>query len=244
MLHCGARLVERDELARVKAPPPEGRWYPLSHASVLSRVRETLGEAGYVVRRERLALSRGDARFFGTLDLESNLASGMSVAVGVRNSTDKSFPLGFIAGSRVFVCDNRAFRSELLVRRKHTLNGERNFAAAIAQAVMSLADFKATEAARIRSMMETELKPEVADSLILRSYERGIISAPQLPRAIKEWREPAFEEFQPRTVWSLLNAYTSAIGDRSTKQPTAFAVQTMRLNAFLTESEPNLAIPA
>jgi hypothetical protein len=241
VLHCGARLVEADELAQVKAPPPQGRWYPLSHSSVLNRVRETLGEAGYVVRRERLALARGDARFFGTLDLESPLANGVSLAVGARNSTDKSFPLGFAAGSRVFVCDNLAFRSELLVRRKHTVNGERNFAAAIAQAVMSLGDFRATEEARIRLMMETELRPELADSLILRSFERGIISAPQLPRVLKEWREPSFEEFRARTVWSLFNAFTSALGDRATRQPTQFAVQTMRLNSFLTDGQTSHA---
>src|SRR5262245_6495185 len=53
-LHAGARHVTPEELAAVKAPPPEGRWYPLAHGSVLSRVKQTLGEAGYVVRREQL----------------------------------------------------------------------------------------------------------------------------------------------------------------------------------------------
>jgi hypothetical protein len=162
MLHCGARLVEPDELALVKAPPPEGRWYPLSHTSVLNRVKETLSEAGYKVVREQLALSRQDARFFGTLDLQSRLVSGVTLAVGVRNSIDKSFPIGFCAGTRTFVCDNLAFRSELLVKRKHTLNGERSFAQGIAQAVMSLDQFKQEEGARIERMMGRELKPEQA----------------------------------------------------------------------------------
>jgi hypothetical protein len=123
-LHAGARRVSLEELARVQAPPPEGRWFPLSHGSVLARVKETLGEAGYVVRREQLGLSRSDARFFGVLDLSTALTSGVSLAVGIRNSTDKSFPLGFCAGSRVFCCDNLAFRAELLVRKKHTRYGE------------------------------------------------------------------------------------------------------------------------
>jgi hypothetical protein len=151
----------------------------------------------------------------------------------VRNSIDKSFPIGFCAGTRTFVCDNLAFRSELLVKRKHTLNGERSFAQGIAQAVMSLDQFKEEEGARIERMMGRELKPEQADSLILQSYERGIITAPVLPRVIKEWREPAYKEFYPRTMWTLYNAFTSALRERAVKQPTTFAVQTMRLGSYL-----------
>jgi hypothetical protein len=233
MLHAGASAVTLEQLREYRAPPPEGRWYPIAHATVLDAVTETLCSAGYQVRHQKLALNNTGTRFFGTLDLATPLVTGVSLAVGVRNSTDKTFPLGFCAGNRVFVCDNLAFRSELLVRRKHTVNGERNFTAAIAQAVTSLGQFKEVEAARIKAMMLTELSPEQADSLILRSFEKGIISAPQLPRILLEWRNPSFEEFQTRTVWSLFNAFTTVLADRSTTQPTKFAAQTMRLNAFL-----------
>src|SRR6266481_5802245 len=113
---------------------------------------------------------------------------------------------------------------------------------AAANAVMSLGEFKATEQARIKAMMQMELRSEMADSLILRSYENGIISTPQLPKIIKEWREPSFEEFQPRTGRPLLNAFTTVLGERATTQPTKFAVQTMRLNALL--EPPRQAIDA
>jgi hypothetical protein len=250
MLHAGGQLVTLEDLKELRAPPPEGRWHPIAHATVLDTVKGTLQEAGYAVRSEKLAVAKSGARFFGTLDLATSLTSGVSLAVGVRNSTDKSFPLGFCAGNRVFVCDNLAFRSELLVRRKHTLNGQRNFSAAIAAAVVSLGGFADVERNRIKAMMELELRPELADSLILRSYEKGIISAPQLPRVLKEWREPSFEEFQPRTAWSLLNAFTTVLRDRATAQPTQFTVQTMRLNALLgptpasVDTEAQLVLPA
>src|ERR1700730_8762988 len=127
-LHAGARTVTREELSEYKAPPPEGRWYPVSHARVLETVKGTLHEAGYEVKKEILSLSQNGHRFFGTLDLGTSIASGVCLAVGVRNSTNKSFPLGFCAGERVFVCDNLAFSSELLVRRKHTRFGRDRFA--------------------------------------------------------------------------------------------------------------------
>jgi hypothetical protein len=240
LLHAGAQAVTREQLRTYRAPPPEGRWYPIAHATVLATVQDTLGEAGYQVQAEKLALNREGTRFFGTLDLATPVASGVALAVGIRNSTDKSFPLGFCAGNRVLVCDNLAFRSELLVRKKHTLHGARNFSAAIAQAVMSLSSFREQEAARIQALQTMELAPEQADSLILRSYEKGIISSLQLPRVLREWRAPRFAEFQPRTAWSLLNAYTTVLGDRANRQPAQFAVQTMRLNALL---EPPRAEP-
>src|SRR5271156_873110 len=174
VLHAGGKLVTFDELREYRAPPPEGRWHPISHDTVLGTVKETLGEAGYEVKSEKLALNARGTRFFGTLDLATPIATGVSLAVGIRNSTDKSFPLGFCGGSRVFVCDNLAFRADLLVKRKHTVNGARNFQAAICQAVISIGEFREMEAVRIKKMMERELSTDRADSLILRSYEKGI----------------------------------------------------------------------
>lgn len=233
MLHTGGNLVTLEQLRSFRAPPAEGRWHPVSHGAALDAVKTTLGEAGYEVSGEKLALNREGTRFFGTLDLTSAIATGVSLAVGIRNSTDKTFPLGFCAGNRVFVCDNLAFRAELLVKRKHTVNGARNFRAAIAQAVMSLREFQKIEAERIQRMQTRALSAEIADSLILRSYEAGIISTLQLPHVVHEWREPSFEEFVPRTAWSLFNAFTSALRNRAAVQPSRFAVQTIRLSAFL-----------
>jgi hypothetical protein len=84
--------------------------------------------------------------------------------------------MGFCAGSRVFVCDDLAFRSDLLVRRKHSPNDVAHFSADIATAVMQLASFKEAETARIAMMTETTMPSERAESLILRAaVERGII---------------------------------------------------------------------
>lgn len=233
VLHRGARSVTLEELAAYRAPEPEGRWYPVAHTRVAETVKAALREAGYEVRKEQYGVMRDGSRFFGTLDLATPLTEGVSLAVGVRNSVDKSFPLGFAAGSRVFVCDNLAFRSELLVRRKHTLHGERDFVRNIAGAVGNLRSFKEAEAERIRRFAETGLTADQADALILRAFERGIVGAHQLAGVIHHWRNPAHEEFRPRTVWSLLNAFTSAMKRRAVEQPHAHAVATMQLNGLL-----------
>lgn len=233
VLHRGAKPVTPEELERYAAPPPEGRWVPLAHGRVLDVVTRTLGEAGYAVERQKLGVLRDGSRFFGTLDLKSPVAEGVSLAVGVRNSVDKSFPLGFCAGSRVFVCDNLAFSSELLVRRKHTLHGERDFVRRIAEAVGSLPAFQEQEALRIERMRNAELDDDRADALILRGFERGMVQHRELAKVLQQWRNPPFEEFRPRTAWALLNAFTGAMKGRGEKQPQSYAVQTMRLYALL-----------
>ncbi len=231
--HCGARVVTREELDRVEAPSPTETWFPVKHSLVIDTVRESLQASGFQVERSQFALSRGDARLFATMDLASPLAAGVHLAVGIRNSTDKSLPLGFVAGARVFVCDNMAFRSELLVTRKHTRNGATRFQEAICQATQALVQFREVEGQRIRRYQHLELADVKADSVLLRAYEQDVVSHRLLPQVIKEWRTPSFPEFAGRTAWSLLNAFTTALGGRLRTNPQQFAALTIRLQDLL-----------
>ena len=122
--HCGAREVTRAELDCVEAPPATDTWFPVKHATVIDTVGNALTAAGFQIRGTKFALSRGDARLFSTVDLATPLSTGVNLAVGIRNSTDKSLPLGFCAGSRVVVCDNLAFSAELMVQSRHTRHGD------------------------------------------------------------------------------------------------------------------------
>lgn len=235
ILHCGARQVERQELDLIEAPPPTDTWFPLAHRVVLDRVLNTLNDAGFQVRRQQFGLSKDDNQFFGTLDLANDISDGVSLAVGIRNSTDKTLPIGLTAGSRVFVCDNMAFASDILVVRKHTRHGEKRFGHAIAAAVSQLHQYLGMEARRVAWMRDAEVEEDKANSLILQTYEQGIIGARLLPEVIHEWREPKHDEFKPRTMWSLLNAFTEVLKDRQRTQPARAAEETIRLQSLLTQ---------
>lgn len=233
VLHCGAREVSRQELEKVEAPPATATWFPVKHSTVIDTVQGALTASGFEVRRVQFGLSRSDARMFATIDLASVLAPGVTLAVGVRNSTDKSFPLGFCAGSRTFVCDNLAFRSDITVTKKHTRFGAQRFEGEIARSVTSLAAFQRHETERVRALQRTPLSDQAAEALMLRSYEAGLTSHRILPRVIAEWRKPSFEEFAARTAWSLLNAFTTALGGRAKSNPQGYAAVTMRLGALI-----------
>lgn len=233
MLHCGAREVSREDLAGIPVPAPSRRWVPIGHAQVAETVTTALAECGFTVTRERYGLSRGERRLFGTLDIALPIAEQVTLAVGVRNSIDQSFPLGFCAGARVFVCDNLSFSAELMVRRLHTLNGHVRFLDDIVQCVAKLEAFRQAESLRIERMKEAVLSDVEADSLMLRAYERSLISPRLLPKLIQTWREPTYGEFAARTRWSLFNACTEVLGGMHGTNPQRHAQATMRLQALM-----------
>ena len=245
VLHCGAREVTRTQLVEVPCPPPEGRWRPVPHHEVLDYAVKALDDAGYGVEKMSLGLARDDNRFFGTLVLKSALVSGVSLAVGLRSSLDKSISLQWACGHHCFVCDNMAFRSEKVIARKHTTNGVLRYQEAICRAVSELSEFREQESVRIKALTYRDLNDTQAESLLLRCYEQGVLSARTLPEAIAQWRAPKFEEFQERNAWSLFNAVTFAISDRRFTNPQTHASLTIRLGAILSpDTTPQLSTPA
>jgi hypothetical protein len=246
IVHRGARFVTREELEQVHAPPPTETWFPLSHSHVLDRTLTTLQDASFRPMKIQLALSRGNARFFSVLDLESLIAPGVHLAVGIRNSCDRSLPIAFAAGERVLCCDNLAFRSEVVVARKHTRFGAERFAEAIAKAVGSLGQFQKAEAQRIERFRGTEIPDTTAESLILRAYEREIVSHYLLPRVLAHWRNPPHAAFLSRSLWSLENAFTGALAEVGKSNPQRFCSLTIALQGLLADAamtpEPQMAL--
>src|SRR5262249_341627 len=65
-----------------------------------------------------------------------------------------------------------------------------------------------TEARRIEHFRRAEVPDTLAESIMLRAYERDIVSHHLLPRVLAQWRKPSQEVFADRTLWSLENAFT------------------------------------
>lgn len=236
----GAKLVTLEQLTAIKAPSPQGRWHPIDHAAALQITQEALEAGGYAVAGRELYVARGGARFIGILGLTSEIAERTSLVVGVTSSTDKSFPFSFYVGYRSEVTGCASFRSDLLVRRKHTTSGEARFSSEVAEAVGKLAGFSECELARIEHLKLTAAGSRAADSVILRAFDRGLIPARSLRSAIRDWREPPYEEFAPRTFWSLANLLSAVVARAGKDDVYRKHVRaTMELNALI-DAEPEL----
>ena len=51
---------------------------------------------------------------------------------------------------------------------------------------------------------------EFIHDFVIKSMDRGVIAPSAVKNVLDEWRIPRFEEFAPRTAWSLSNAYTES----------------------------------
>lgn len=231
VLHAGGVRVERSALALVETPPPTETWFPTPHDVVANEIISQLNLGGFEVAREQWALAGKEGeRMFGVLDLRSSIqGSDETLAVGIRNSVDKSFALGFCAGSRTFVCDNLAFNAELVVKRKHTQNGYRNFSAKISQAVTALEPYIVTQRERLVRWQDTKMDTKLRDHLLLSAFESNMFPRRMLPAVFREQVRPQYAEFSNGSVYAFFSNFTTALRERSVKHLAEYSFLTNKL---------------
>ena len=210
LLHCGAELVDRPTLNAVPTPRGTSTWFPLAHQALLEEVQTQLETAGFSIGRESHALSHEGCRYFGVMEVKQPGQSEKDYAwvVGLRNSHDKTFPAGLVAGTSVFTCDNLAFSGEVKISRKHTRFAYRDLRHLTARAVGRLGDRFAGLDHRIDAYRDEHVQDWAAHDLIIRAVDCRAIVPSQVPDVVREWRDPSHREFRPRNLWSLFNAFT------------------------------------
>src|SRR6266849_5179295 len=120
VLHAGATSIGRQDLLALPTPEATATHKPIPHHRLVEAMVESLAYRRLEVVKDEYAVSSDGMRLFGFLAL--NLEhGGIRLALGIRNSHDKSFSLGITVGYRVFVCDNLAFHGDFMpVTKKHT----------------------------------------------------------------------------------------------------------------------------
>lgn len=217
-LHCGAHHVDRDDIWSSPTPTRTRSWVPVPHLHLLSLVEGTLEGCGLRICNEAHALWGGGQRYFGLMELEDDGGrADYSLVLGVRNSHDKSFPAGIALGSGVFVCDNLAFSSEVVLTRRHTRFIERDLPQIVHRAVAQLTAMRGTQDQRIETYRSRDLSDRNAHDLLIRSLDAQVLPVTQLPNVLSEWRNPSHPEFAKggKTAWRLFNAFTEALKGRN-----------------------------
>ena len=121
LLHCGAHAVDRAILGTTTTPEPTITWTPIAHLALAEEVERVLKCNGLSVVEQAHSLTHDGLRYFGLMEIQNGaIHQDYSWVLGLRNSHDKSFPAGIVAGANVFVCDNLSFSAEIKIARKHT----------------------------------------------------------------------------------------------------------------------------
>jgi hypothetical protein len=217
MLHAGAHGCDIHELQHCATPPPTQSHVPLPHIELVNMVKYALGYYGHDIMDEAHGLTEDGMRYFGLLSLRSSYRE-YTDTVGLRNSHDKTFPIGISFGSRVFVCDNLAFIGDHVIRRKHTHNSKRDLPGLVAEVVEPLADQRQLQHRVIERYKETAITDQQADHAILDMYRAGVINIQRVQQVMQQWECPEHEWGDP-TAWRLFNAATYVLSGRVVDKP-------------------------
>ena len=220
MLHVNAKPIDYDGLRQLETPAATATHVPIPHFRVVDLIKASLGMYGHQVTAEHHGTTEDGSRYFGLLSLRSPY-TGYEDTCGIRNSHDKSFPVGVGFGSRVFVCDNMAFMADHVIKRRHTANLKSALPGIIGELIEPLALHREAQAKTFQHYRQVMLTNETADHAIMTMYREGIINVQRIADVAKEWDTPSFPDLGQPTAWRLFNAATHALSGRVMDKPDA-----------------------
>jgi hypothetical protein len=212
LLSSQGRLT-RNQLTLVPTPLGTATHRPIPHVEVVNALVDTLGLRKIGVAAEEYAVSKDGMNMFGVMEIDQGM-EGARFALGIRNSNSKQFRLAVTVGYRVFVCENLAFSGDYSpVLAKHT----KNFSILNAMSV-GVDDMMRTFKPMVEAVdrwRDSQITDVAARLLIYRAFIEGELEVPRhLDRRVHDlYFNPQYEDFRPRTLWSLSNAFTSAFKD-------------------------------
>jgi hypothetical protein len=210
VLIASTAKLTRQELAAVPTPQATATHRPVPHVEIVETLVETLSFRHIGVVKEEYAVSKDGMKMFGVLDLDTGMP-GCRFSIGVRNSHDRSMRLAAVVGVRVLVCENMAFSGDFQpVLAKHSKNFSLQNALSIGVDQMQR-NFDGMRK-QVDAWRESQLSDVAAKLIIYRAFVESDLEVPRhLAKPVHDlYFSPQYEEFQPRTKWSLSNAFTSA----------------------------------
>ena len=123
-------MITPEQLENIPTPEPTRTWHPVAHSEVVERVREkVIGNGWQFINAEnpfQLCITETYTKMFGVTKIVipgySDSDNEIQLALGFRNSHDKTLALRFALGSHVFVCSNLVISGDFQTHRVHTAN--------------------------------------------------------------------------------------------------------------------------
>jgi hypothetical protein len=230
VLHRGGWEATKADLASVPVPEETDSCVPVPYLRFVEEVELHVPRFGLTITEERFALAKQGRQLFGALTCTNGHGqSDYALAIGLRSSYDRSLAVGLVAGTRVFCCDNLAFSGEASMHRKHTANVFRDLPDLIYRMLSKVSAMRERQEAEIAAWKTRELGPADAHHLMVEAIRAQVVPASKLPKVLEAWERPRHPDFEPRTAWSLYNAFT---GLAAARNPRAQIEDTLRVTGL------------
>lgn len=202
--------LTRGGLASVPTPASTPTHQVIPHIEIVNALEEQLNFRHIAITNEEYAVTKDGKNFFGVMTLDQG-TTGSAFALGIRNSHSKAFRLSIVVGMRIFVCSNLCFSGDFsIVLAKHSKHFSLKNAISIGidEAQRGFEPMML----QVESWKSIQVTDDQARLTIFKAFIEDQLDAPKhIAKDVwKEWKTPTYEEFQPRTAYSLQNSFTTA----------------------------------
>ena len=200
-----------DDLRQMTTPQPTDTHYPVPHVEFVENILEPAEKILSVdnFKLDDLIMSvsgEDDSRLFGAAVFR-NGREDINLAIGFRQSNDKSMSAALAVGGNVRVCKNMMFCGQETVMRKHTKNIKKDLRGRVIEALYDVnRDWKELQEDTDGMKTATHTDDE-AYALFGLAYGRKILSIQQMSLAKQEWDKPSFDHGE-KSLWRWYNACT------------------------------------
>jgi len=226
MLNLSKSPRTPDELLAVPVPETahwlsrakDSRWRPIQHGELAYALLEEAHRLGLRVARDRWVATGPElTELYGCIDFHRTASlevpDDIVFSIGVRHSNAGRYALNLVTGGHVIVCTNGLLMGERVVCRRHT--HDLDLREAVREGICDAMGQMAEMGAWVRRLKRTEVTDSEADLVMMAGAREGVLSWSALRHVDRAWRRPPHQDFEPRTAWSLYNAFTEVARDRS-----------------------------
>ncbi len=233
----GSYLANLTQLKCIETPKPTKTWTPTPHADVPQAITRMVMENNWdfidkTAKRFQISVTNNDQKMFGVTRINIpgvKKDDEFGIALGFRNSHNKTLALRFALGTSVFVCDNLIMDGDFFIRREHTKNI--TVLETVRSAFEMIPEIAKARMASFAKMRGIKFTPEMGIAFLAAAVDNGALPLTNFLDARINYLD-AYDKnngngqiLHGRTLWGAYQAVTEQWKSRSMMQVPVYTKQ-------------------
>lgn len=232
MIICNQSTM--DEVRAIAVPEITDTFFPTPHAEVITMVEsyaKGILDSSFTFKDNVFGLARKGQRLFGMLTF-ANSDDEQELAIAYRQGYDKTLPYGVALGTSVMICNNLDLSGDIVMSKKHTLNGWDAIKETTELALKNAPTIYHKHLQDAEDMKGVKITQQRGWEIL--GFLRGsnILKPVQLSKAFEQWGNPDYDH-PTDSLWGLFNSCTEALKLES--DPTHAMSRRLALHNVFTE---------
>ena len=177
------------EVLNVPEPAFTKSWHPISHARLIETLSTVIEKEGLQIAEKHYSLSGSGDKVFGEWILTGS--GDFRHMLGFRNSINKAFAIGLVAGLHIMNCANMVMQGDFIEFRKHTCGlDDISLLEMCRRAIGQVMDRFTKLTAWHQYLKEIQIKQRHTNYLIVEAMKRGALPPSRFEKFCTLFFEP------------------------------------------------------